>query len=305
MIALCPLQPNSQSEIWLNSFNECIRLCNIMNANIDIKTVEGFGEEWSKFNQTKLDEKEYRQIFEDYFGIFPWENLPKDAVGFDLGCGSGRWARLVAPRVGKLICIDASKIALETARKNLQNESNCEFYQTSVDDMPLENNSMDFGYSLGVLHHIPDTLDGLKSCVTKLKKDSPFLIYLYYDLDNHPFWFRFLWKISDFFRKGISKLPTKLKHLFAEIIALTVYFPFAKMAYLLEKTGVNVSSFPLSIYRDKSFYTMRTDALDRFGTRLEHRFTQKQINEMMIEAGLVNIKFSSKAPFWCAVGTKK
>ena len=276
-----------------------------MQTNIDVKTVEGFGEEWSRFDQSELDEKERLQIFESYFRVFPWESLPKDAVGFDLGCGSGRWAKSVAPKVGKLICIDASRDALNVAEKNLQNQSNCEFYNASVAEMPIADDSMDFGYSLGVLHHIPNPIEGIKQCTGKLKEGAPFLIYLYYAFDNRPAWFRLLWKISDVFRQGISKLPTVVKHFCAEIIALTIYFPLAKMAYFFEKIGLKVSAWPLSIYRDKSFYTMRTDSLDRFGTRLEHRFSKKQIEEMLREAGLENIQFSEEMPFWCAVGFKK
>lgn len=276
-----------------------------MQTNVDIKTVEGFGEEWSKFDQSDLDERERLQIFESYFKIFPWENLPENAKGFDLGCGSGRWAKSVVPRVGQLFCIDASADALEVAKMNLKNQTNCKFHNASVAEMPLENGSMDFGYSLGVLHHIPNPIEGIKQCTSKLKKGAPFLIYLYYAFDNRPAWFRALWKISDVFRRGIAKLPTSLKHFVAEIIALTVYFPLARIAYLLEKLGLNVSAFPLSIYRDKSFYTMRTDALDRFGTRLEYRFTRKEIKEMLAEAGLENIRFSDEMPFWCAVGLKK
>lgn len=276
-----------------------------MRTNYDEKTVKDFGKEWSKFDQSKLDEQERLQIFESYFRIFPWNDSPENAVGFDLGCGSGRWAKSVAPRVGRLICIDASAEALGVAKKNLQSFSNCEFYNASVEAMPIADSSMDFGYSIGVLHHIPDTFEGLKKCAEKLKSGAPLLVYLYYAFDNRPAWFRILWKVSDLMRQVISRLPTGLKHLLAEIIAVTIYFPLARMARLLEKMGFNVSKFPLSIYRDKSFYTMRTDALDRFGTRLEKRFTRKQIEEMMLKAGFENIKFSDEPPFWCAVGWKK
>jgi SAM-dependent methyltransferase len=276
-----------------------------MQTNIDIKTVEGFGEEWNKFDQSELNETERLHIFKSYFGVFPWEDLPKDAVGFDLGCGSGRWAKSVASRVGKLVCIDVSQDALEVAKRTLQNQTNCEFHNSSVEEMPFGEASMDFGYSLGVLHHIPDTFDGIKACADKLKSGAPFLVYLYYAFDNRPFWFRALWKISDVIRQVISKMPTGIKHLIAEIFALTVYFPLARTAFLLENIGLSVSAFPLSIYRDKSFYTMRTDALDRFGTRLENRFTKKQIEEMLTEAGLEKIRFSNEMPFWCAVGLKK
>ena len=50
---------------------------------------------------------------------------------------------------------------------------------------------------------------------------------------------------------------------------------------------------------------MRTDALDRFGTRLEKRFSKKQIKVMMEKAGLENISFSNSIPFWLSIGTKK
>ena len=92
----------------------------IQSDNLDTKTVEGFGDEWSRFDQTKMSDDETNRLFFRYFSIFPWEELSKGAVGFDLGCGSGRWAKLVAPRVGKLHCIDPS-VAIEVARKNIMN----------------------------------------------------------------------------------------------------------------------------------------------------------------------------------------
>jgi hypothetical protein len=50
---------------------------------------------------------------------------------------------------------------------------------------------------------------------------------------------------------------------------------------------------------------MRTDALDRFGTGLEQRFTRAQITAMMTAAGLSEIRFSDAVPYWCAVGIKQ
>ena len=50
---------------------------------------------------------------------------------------------------------------------------------------------------------------------------------------------------------------------------------------------------------------MRTDSRDRFGTPLEQRFTKQQIKSYMERSGLIDIKFSDNAPYWCAVGIKK
>ena len=41
-----------------------------------------------------------RPSFKAYFEIFPFSDLPDHAEGFDLGCGSGRWAAGLVDRVG-------------------------------------------------------------------------------------------------------------------------------------------------------------------------------------------------------------
>lgn len=271
--------------------------------NLDEKVVAGFGDEWTRFDQSELSAEELEKMFDNYFHIFPWDALPAESTGFDLGCGSGRWAKMVAPRVGRLHLIDPSD-ALEVARRNLSDAANCEFHRAGVEQIPLADETQDFGYSLGVLHHIPDTEAGLEKCVAKLKKGAPFLLYLYYRFDNRPVWFRAVWKMSDVVRRVVSRMPHGMRFLTSQIFAGTIYFPLARAAKLLEKTGMNVEKIPLSQYRDNSFYTMRTDALDRFGTRLEKRFTQAEIRAMMENCGLEKITFSDRS-FWTAVGFKR
>lgn len=274
-------------------------------GNIDRPTVQSFGDEWSRFDQTALPENELQDIFEQYFRIFPWHRISKQAVGFDLGCGSGRWAKCVAPRVGVLHCIDASESALLVARRSLAALPNCKFHLASVDALTLADNSMDFGYSLGVLHHVPDTAEGIHSCVKKLKPGAPLLLYLYYAFDNRPSWYRRLWRVSNSVRARLCDSPFWVKHTVTLAIAATVYFPLAKLSLFAEALGLTVDAFPLSAYRRRSFYTMRTDALDRFGTRLEQRFTRQEISRMMEQAGLTQIVFSDAVPFWCAVGYRQ
>ena len=272
--------------------------------NIDQRTVDGFGEEWNQFNHSTLSELELRKSWNQYFDIFPFDTLPTNSEGFDMGCGSGRWARFVAPRVGLLNCIDPSSKALNVAKNNLKEYENINFFEGSVSDDLLQESSQDFGYSLGVLHHIPDTLQGIKDCSKLLKKDAPFLLYLYYNLDNRPFLFRTLWKVSNLLRKFFSLLPQKIKYIITTLIAIFIYYPLARIAHLAEKLNIDVTNFPLVDYRNKPFYFMQTDALDRFGTRLEKRFSKEEISSMLKEAGFKNITFSKGLPFWVCISYK-
>tara|TARA_B100000900_G_scaffold404645_1_gene413281 strand:+ start:710 stop:1534 length:825 start_codon:yes stop_codon:yes gene_type:complete len=273
-------------------------------SNIDDKTVKSFGDEWSRFDQSSMSSEESEKIFKEYFLIFPWEKINQSSEGFDMGCGSGRWAGIVAPKVGKLNCIDPSN-AIEVARNSLKHLKNITFERASVDNSSMPQNSQDFGYSLGVLHHIPNTTSAIKSCVQYLKPGAPLLLYLYYKFDNRALWYRVLWRLSDFFRIIINPLPPILKHFVTNLIAAFIYLPLARLAKLFSKLGLSTKSFPLSYYQDHSFFTMKTDSRDRFGTPLEQRFTKKEIEIMMIESGLEKISFSDHAPYWCVVGYKK
>ena len=61
-----------------------------MKKNLDTDTVDSFGDEWTRFDQSELKNSESLKIFNEYFAVFPWESLPNDATGFDMGCGTGR-----------------------------------------------------------------------------------------------------------------------------------------------------------------------------------------------------------------------
>jgi ubiquinone/menaquinone biosynthesis C-methylase UbiE len=270
--------------------------------NEDRATVEGFGDEWARFDNQPVSADERATLFAQYFAAFPWAELPAGAQGFDAGCGSGRWATLVAGRVGRLHCVDASPAALDVARRTLAAATNCVFHQASVSALPLDDGSMDFGYSLGVLHHTPEPADGLRACVSALKPGAPFLVYLYYRFDNRPLWFRLIWEVSNLLRVVVSRLPRPIRFVVCEVIAAVVYWPLARTARVLERLGTSVDAFPLSYYRSRSFYVMRNDALDRLGTRLEHRFTRDEIRTMMHAAGLERVQFNDHAPYWCAIG---
>jgi SAM-dependent methyltransferase len=277
-----------------------------MSRNVDDKTVGGFGREWSRFTQgdRELGAEQRARMFADYFAIFPWGALPHGAVGADVGCGSGRWAVLVAPRVGHLHLVDVSADALAVAKANLAGAPNVTFHLAAIEEVALPDGSLDFAYSLGVLHHVPDTARAIRDIARKLKPGAPFLVYLYYAFDNRPAWYRSLWQASTPLRVLLSRLPYAPQVAVSQLIALLVYWPLARLARLLDAVGALPPAWPLAYYRDKSLYVMRTDAFDRFCTRLEQRFTRAEIEAMLRAAGFEDIRFSPTMPFWCALGIR-
>ncbi|MGA7489034.1 MAG: class I SAM-dependent methyltransferase, partial [Xanthobacteraceae bacterium] len=236
--------------------------------------------------------------------LFPWHRIGNESVGADIGCGSGRWAHLVAPRVGRLLACDASADALAVARHNLEGHRNVDCHLAAIDRLPIADASLDFAYCLGVLHHVPDPQRALSAIARKLKPGAPLLVYIYYAFDNRPPWYRLLWRATNGARIAVARLPHRLQLWLTTLIALSVYWPLARTASVLERFGILPPGWPLAWYRQRSLYVMRTDAFDRFCTRLEHRFTRAQIDDMLRRAGMAEITFSTHEPFWCAVGVR-
>ena len=270
--------------------------------NIDEATARAFDDKWGASYGGTANPERTREVFDAYFSMFPFEELV-EAEGFELGCGNGRHAAIISNLVGRLHCIDPSPNGLTVARARMPGRRHVEYHLADVDNIPLPDDSQDFGYSMGVLHHIPNTEAALASCVAKLKPGAPFLLYLYYDFENRPLWFRAIWRTSDIGRRFISNLPFRVRKAACDAIAITVYWPLARTSGLLARAGIDVEGLPLSSYRTARLGNMRMAALDRLGTRLEQRFSRASIIGMMERCGLTNIR-TKGPPYWVAIGRK-
>jgi SAM-dependent methyltransferase len=273
--------------------------------NIDPVTVNSFGDEWQAFHQ--FDEAEMMKLGDEYFDIITPAMVNPSTTVLEVGCGSGRFLKYLSRKAGFLVGVDPSH-AVFASDKLLGKNEKVMLVKASANDLPFADESFDFVYSIGVLHHIPDTFKAMQACVDKVKKGGYFFTYLYYNLDNRGFLFRSVFNASTLLRRGVSKLPGGSKRAVCNLLAVTLYMPFIGLCRLLKRAGVkeNIrSKIPLFGYENKSFYIIRNDALDRFGTPLEQRFTKKEIQQMMERAGLENIVFSTNIPYWHAVGKKK
>ena len=134
--------------------NKPVKRYDDLGQNIDLTTVESFGEEWNAFHQ--FDDAEIKKIGDTYFDIVTPAMLGQDKIAADFGCGTGRWSKYMHDKVGAVAAIDPSDAVL-AAGHLLQDIPNVHLYKASIDNLPFENNYFDFGFSLGVLHHIPAT----------------------------------------------------------------------------------------------------------------------------------------------------
>ena len=290
-------------DLVIESKTRKINFFNIDGKNIDKKVVYEFGEEWLKFND--FDEINIKLSGDKYFDIIDETIVNKQTYVLDIGCGTGRWTKYLSSKAAFIEAVDPSD-AIFAADKLLRNVKNVRLTKASIETLPFADETFDFAMSVGVLHHIPDTQQAMNDCVKKVKKGGYFYVYLYYNLDKRGWWFTALFKLSDLLRSIVSRLPGKLKMFVCDVLAIIVYLPLVLWVRLLVVLGFSklASRMPLSAYKNISFFIMRNDALDRFGTRLEQRFSKKEVIKMMENAGLTKIIISPGSPYYHAIGKK-
>lgn len=288
----------------LKTENRDIYIFDIEGENIDRKVVDEFGDEWLKFFEH--DDDLVKKGGEEYFDILNNEIINPKSYVLDVGCGTGRWTKYLASRVGFIEAVDPSN-AIFAADKLLGKTGNVRLSKASIETLPFADETFDFVMSIGVLHHIPNTRQALTDCVKKVKRGGYFFVYLYYNLEGRGFFYKTLFKTSNLVRRIVSQLPGKIKHFVCDILAIIFYMPFILAGRFIKFLGFKdlAKRMPLHGYQNRSLFMIRNDTLDRFGTRLEQRFSAKQIIEMMESAGLADIVISPGIPLYHAVGRKK
>jgi SAM-dependent methyltransferase/uncharacterized protein YbaR (Trm112 family) len=264
--------------------------------------IEGFDDEWQRFGAVGTSDQS--DVFTMYFDLLPRERFGPDQTVLDAGCGAGRWAYGVAARGPRVIAVDLGR-SIEVARANTPRDR-VDCIQADVIALPLASASVDWAYSLGVLHHTRDPELGLNRIVDAVRPGGAVLLYLYYALEHRGALFRSIFKAVDLTRRVVSRQPRPVARAVATTFAGAVYWPLARTAALLERAGAGgiASKLPLSFYRNLSFATMRNDSLDRFGTQRELRYSRDEMIGLMERAGLREIEISPRPPFWHGVGRK-
>ena len=270
--------------------------------NLDQDVIDGFGREWAAFDYAQNNAKEALDAqFKAYCSPIDLAKFDNEsAVAADIGAGSGRWSERLLPYFSLVYVIEPSDGASSVLETKFSDEPRIKILHESVGANSIPDTSLDFAMCLGVLHHIPNTALAIREISSKIKSGGTFLCYLYYKLENKPLFYRLIFKIANLVRWTVSRLPYFLRKLIAQAIAFLAYLPLARLAKLLIRLGKDVSNFPLHHYADMPFVMLQNDALDRFGTRLEQRFSKVDITEMLksAEFDISTLKFSEVEPFW-------
>ena len=268
----------------------------VLQDEVGVRTRASFGYEWTEFSDWRPSGEEN---FRDYFTGFDLTSL-RGATVLDAGCGMGRHARFVAGYAQRLVAVDFSA-AIDQAEHNLQDATNIALVRADLQNLPLADESFDFIYSLGVLHHIDDTAGTIRQLVRRLKPGGRLRVYLYWKRGGVV---GFLLRLVTLARGVTRRLPFGvLKALcwaLSVILTVLVIWPYR----LLAAVGIDgLTSLPLFVYAKYPFRVLYNDQFDRFSAPLEKRYTADETRHLLEQAGLVDVSVTDRFG-WIGQGRK-
>lgn len=249
-----------------------------------------FGEEWQRFPKIL---PEHEQEFLQYFDLIDLSGLTASRI-CDLGCGIGRWSYFLRDKCRELVLVDFSE-AIFVARHNLKDAENSLFFMGDLKRLPFRNDFADIVFCFGVLHHLPtNSLDEIRI----LKKYAPILsVYLYYALDNRPIHFHILLFITTALRKTVTRIRNPfLRSSFTWLATILIYLPLIWLGKFSGLLGLSQFIPLYDGYNKKSTERISQDVYDRFFTRIEQRFSKKQI--LSLKDSFNEVTVSDRLPYW-------
>lgn len=276
--------------------------------NVFERTSNHYGSGWVEGDEYATYSLEEKWHYDELIKLF---EFPRGMSGFGIEAGSGNGKDTVRLAVNnpksEIITIDISEgIYVANKRSKILKLNNIHPIRASLDQIPIKNEVFDFGYSFGVLHHMPQPSDGMKEVSRTLKKGSSFLTYLYSDLTEKPV-LKFLLKPVTFLRKITHKMSIPVLKIFCYLMMTPIFILLVIPSRFLKLIGMSSLAMKIPHHHNKSFISLYGELFDRFGAQIEFRYNPSSLNLLYKDANLKMTDYKNLEIWrgWVSKATKK
>ena len=242
------------------------------------RTLVSYSYQWRRFRRML---PQWEQVFRECVDPIPPSFFP-GRVGLDAGCGFGRSLYYAATYGAEMIGLDLSE-AVEAARANTRHLPNAHVVQGDIVHPPVRRQSLDFVYSIGVLHHLSDPEAGFRALTTRLKPGAPIFIWVYSRGRGRQIrWFTRMRRIS-------TRLPVRCLEPLALGGASLQWLCWIVPARILNRFRLTqglARRLPFTWHGRFPFYVLYTDWFDGLSVPLVAYYRREEIAAWYQRAGL-------------------
>ncbi len=140
---------------------------------------DNFGFQWNRFDTIQVDTVMHNDLSRDrFFKTTGWPARMEGERILEAGCGAGRFTQLALETGAEVFSFDLSS-AVEAAWRNNATAPRVSMFQASIYEIPLQKESFDRIFCMGVLQHCPDVGAAFRSLLPFLRPGGEVVIDVY------------------------------------------------------------------------------------------------------------------------------
>lgn len=256
--------------------------------------ISDFGSQWVKHTEN-TGYYASSELLQDIFGTLLSLDEIRGSRTLDVGSGTGRIVNMLLDVGANHVVAVEPSIAFDVLKENTRSHAE-QIRYLNVRGNEIPDIEVDFAFSIGVLHHIPDPIPVVSRVYDCLKPNGKFLFWVYGYEGNEIYLF-FVQPL----REITKRLPDSILAVLANLLTVfvSIYTIFCQF-------------LPLPLYRYLRNVYSKLDWKSRFlvifdqlNPAFAKYYTENEAIELMKSAGFQQVKIEQRQNYsWTVIGQK-
>jgi SAM-dependent methyltransferase len=262
--------------------------------DLNHQTIKDFGSQWLRYR----DNEGYYgspELFEDILSPFLRPDEIKGCKVAEIGSGTGRIVNMLLQAGGRhIIAIEPSE-AFEVLCRNIPDPEKVTCLEITGDQLPAYGD-LDYIFSIGVLHHIPDPGPVVEAAFRALRPGGHFFVWLYGKEGNGLF-------LS--LIKPLRALTKRLPHNLLAFLVEIMYWPLVLYIKLCRWLPLPLQGYMLSVLEKMPPEKKRLIIYDQLNPDYAKYYTRFEAEKLLSDGNFKNIRIHHRHGYsWTVIGTK-
>ncbi|MDI7258317.1 MAG: class I SAM-dependent methyltransferase [Thermodesulfobacteriota bacterium] len=262
--------------------------------NAEDQTIKDFGKQWLRYS----DNEGYYgslELFSDILSPFLKTEDLKNCKVAEIGSGAGRIVNmLLESGVQHVVAVEPSD-AFAVLVRNIRNSERATCLKMTGDQLPAYGD-LDYIFSIGVLHHIPDPKPVVEAAFRALRPGGQFFVWLY-GIEGNELYLALI--------QPLRVLTRRLPHLALSSLVWLVYYPLNLYTRLCHRFPLPLKEYLLSILEKMSPEKQRLIIYDQLNPAYAKYYTRQEAIKLLEDGRFVNVRVHHRHGYsWTVIGTK-
>jgi SAM-dependent methyltransferase len=258
------------------------------------RTIEDFGEQWLKYS----DNRGYYGSIELFSDILHPFLDPGQIAGLkvaEVGSGTGRIVNMLLRSGARhVIAVEPSE-AFGPLCKNLTEPEKVTCLNIRGDELPPFGD-LDYVFSIGVLHHIPDPSPVVGAAYRALRPGGQFLVWLYGKEGNNLYLLLV---------KPLRKITKHLPHFLLASLVEAVYWPMMLYVDLCRALPFPLRRYLVSVFSKMSPEKRRLIIYDQLNPNYAKYYSRSEAEKLLLACKFIDVRCHHRHGYsWTVIGTK-